>query len=63
MNIARYRKAIAAVIGAIVQAAALGLLPHPYDKWVPVLVMAATAAGVYAVPNARTAIRVREHRV
>lgn len=46
-----YNKALVAVLTAVVTAATLGLLPEPYDGWVPVLVAFAGALGVYAVPN------------
>lgn len=51
---AKYRKFVVALLTAIVTAASLGLLPAPYDQWVPVLVAFAGALGVYAVKNEPT---------
>lgn len=47
-HLAQYAKALVAVIGlAASVATALGL----HAAWVPILIAAATAAGVYAAPN------------
>lgn len=55
----RYRKALAALLGALVQLLGVlataddaGLLPASWRPWVVVLVGVATVAGVYRVPNA-----------
>ena len=48
---AHYRKFLVALLTALVTATTLGLLPAPYDQWVPVLVAFAGALGVYAVRN------------
>lgn len=50
----RYRKLIVALVGALSQALALGLLPAPGDHWAAVVIALATAAGVYATPNQPT---------
>lgn len=48
----KYRKLIAALVGAATTAVGLGLLPSPADQWLAVVVAFLTAYGVYAVPNA-----------
>jgi hypothetical protein len=45
------RKAAVAALGLAAQVAALGLLPEAWKPWAAVIVAAATAAGVYQVPN------------
>lgn len=50
-GLARYRKAIAAAVGALAEIVALGVLPEQYQSWATTLIAVATAAGVYAVPN------------
>ena len=47
----RYRKAIAATIGALAEVVALGVLPEQYEAWVTALIAVATVAGVYGVSN------------
>jgi hypothetical protein len=44
----KHRKAVIAVLGLVLTGAAAAA---PADKWVAVAVAAATAAGVYRVPN------------
>lgn len=48
---AQVRKAAVAVVGAAAEAASVGLIPAPYDKYGTVVVALATALGVYQVPN------------
>ena len=50
-----YRKFIVALLTAVVTAASLGLLPAPYDQWVPVLTAFMGALGVFAVRNEQPA--------
>lgn len=52
--LARTRKSLVAVAGALASLAALGILPSPYQEIAVALVAVATAAGVFAVPNALT---------
>lgn len=52
MDLAPYRKLIAALVGAVASAVSLGLLPDTIGQWLAVVVAFLTAAGVYAVPNA-----------
>jgi len=47
-KLAAYRKAIVAAIGV---AAAVGVALAPANKWIAVVVAAATALGVYSVKN------------
>lgn len=49
---AEIRKAAVAVLGLIAQAVALGVLTGVPLHWAQVVLAAATAAGVYQVPNA-----------
>ena len=51
MTVKEIAKFITALIGAAVAAAAAGLIPDSYAKWITVGVAFATAIGVYAVPN------------
>lgn len=44
-------KFIAALIGAVVVAVSVGLLPASVSGWVVVVTAFLTALGVYAVPN------------
>lgn len=48
----RYRKLALAALGGLAQVAASGLMPEQYKPWAAVILAIATAAGVYAVPNA-----------
>ncbi len=50
-RLAPVRKAAVAALGLAAQVAALGLLPEAWKPWGVVIVAAATAAGVYQVPN------------
>lgn len=50
-RLAPVRKAAVAILGVVAQVAALGLLPESWKPWGVVVVAAATAAGVYQVPN------------
>lgn len=52
----RYAKFIAALVGAAVQAASLGLVSGDAQSWVTVAVGVLTALGVYQVPNAEPAV-------
>lgn len=47
----QYRKLIAAIIGAVGEAVALGLLDDTAGKYLAVAVAFATALGVYSFPN------------
>lgn len=44
-------KFVAAVVGAVLSAAALGLLPEDSKDYITVAIVFLTAIGVYAVPN------------
>ncbi len=48
MNLDRYRKLIAALVGAAAEAAALGVVD---SKVLTIAIAFLTALGVYAVPN------------
>lgn len=48
----KYRKLVAALIGAVTEAVSLGLVSGPASKYLAVVVAFLTAVGVYAVPNA-----------
>lgn len=50
-DLARYRKAIAAVLGALAEIVALNVLPERHEGWIVCLIAAATALGVFSVPN------------
>lgn len=45
------RKFVAALIGALTTAVAVGVLPNEYNAYVAIAISFATALGVYAVPN------------
>lgn len=48
----KIRKALVAVLGAAAEAVTLNLLPTNVARWVGIAIAAATALGVYGVPNA-----------
>ena len=50
-KLAEVRKTVAAVVGILAQALALGLLPVPYSTWATAVLAFATVAGVYQVKN------------
>jgi hypothetical protein len=56
----RYRKLVAALVGAALEAVSLGLIPDPQSKWVGVGVGFLTAAGVYVVPNKGPVVVIHE---
>lgn len=47
------RKALTAVVGALLIAVSQGLLPSAVGDWTAVVVSALTAAGVYVLPNTK----------
>lgn len=49
---ARIRKFVVALVGALANAAALGLLPDPWGEVVAGVVTILAAVGVYTIPNA-----------
>lgn len=48
-----YRKAWVAVVGFVVHGLATGLFPDDYENWIIAAIAGLTAAGVWAVPNAK----------
>ena len=59
-KLAEVRKVAVAVVGVVAQVVALGLLHGTALHWAQVVVAAATAVGVYGVPNAPKAAVVAE---
>ncbi len=51
MNLGRYRKTIAAAVGAIAAIVSLNLVHGTAQTWLVGIVTVATALGVYTVPN------------
>ncbi len=51
MNLGRYRKTIAAAVGAIAAIVSLNLVHGTAQTWLVGIVAVATALGVYTVPN------------
>lgn len=47
------RKFLVALIGAVVAAVSIGLIPAAVGDWMTVVTVFLTAYGVYAVPNER----------
>ena len=56
------RKAIVAIIGAVVMLASQGVLPDPVSVWVTTITPVLTALGVYAVHNEKVKQVVRPQR-
>lgn len=54
------RKFIAAIIGALTTALAVGVLPQEYAGWLTIAIAFLTALGVYAVPNERKVLAMEE---
>jgi len=50
-TVGEVRKAIVALIGALATALTQGLIEGTAAKWASILIILATGAGVYAVPN------------
>ena len=55
INLAEFRKGIAAVVTVIGEALTLGLLHGTAQQWATIIVGVAGAAGVIGVPNAKKA--------
>jgi hypothetical protein len=51
MTAAAIRKTLVSLAGALASIVALGVLPDPWDTWLPMALAVLTALGVYAVPN------------
>lgn len=57
MNVSRYNKLIPTILGIIVQAIAVGILPSDVEKWAVILIAVLTAAGVYVAPQNTTPLK------
>lgn len=50
-DLSPYRKAVTAILGFALTLLAAGVLPEEWSPWVQAVIAAATALGVYQVPN------------
>ena len=50
-SLGEVRKAVVALIGAVATALTQGLITGTGAKWASIIIILATGAGVYAVPN------------